>query len=287
MDIRVRRVLLVEGGCNLAVLVAKAVVGFSTGSLALLGDAIHSLADLANNVVALVVVKLAAEPPDREHPYGHQKFETLAVFGVATLLAVLSFELFLRAIEPSDREIVDTWWGLAVMAAVLGVNIFLAIWERRRARALSSEILNADAQHTFADVLTTILVVAGWQLATRGFVWLDRLFAIFVSGVVMYLAYGLFRRAIPVLVDRISLEPETVTNAVLPVAGVREVRRVRSRWAGSRSAVEVVVTVAPELPTKESHEIADAIEDVLKQRLDVHDVTVHVEPDDGKTETRS
>lgn len=280
MDARVRRVLLVEGACNLAVLVAKASVGFATGSLALLGDAIHSLADLANNVVALFVVKIAAEPPDREHPYGHQKFETLAVFGLATLLVVLALEIFLRAVEPSEREVLETGWGLVVMTGVLGVNTFLALWERRWAKRLSSEILNADAQHTFADVMTTVVVIGGWQLAARGFAWLDRVSAVLVSAFVMYLAYGLFRRAIPVLVDRISLEPEVVADTVLPVEGVREVRRVRSRWAGSRSAVEVVVSVAPDLPTVESHEIADAIEEVLKDRLDVDDVTVHIEPDE-------
>ena len=72
MSPKVRYVLLVEGTVNLMVLVAKASVGLSTGSFALLGDAIHSLADLANNVVALVVVRIASAPPDREHPYGHQ-----------------------------------------------------------------------------------------------------------------------------------------------------------------------------------------------------------------------
>lgn len=79
MPPKVRYVLIVEGACNFAVLVAKATVGFTTGSFAVLGDALHSLADLANNVVALIVVKIASEPPDREHPYGHQKFETPAV----------------------------------------------------------------------------------------------------------------------------------------------------------------------------------------------------------------
>ena len=123
---RVRRVLLVEGSCNLLVLAAKAAVGFSTGSLAVLGDAIHSLADLTNNVVALVVVRVASAPPDREHPYGHQKFETLAVFGLAVLLAVLAFEIIVRAVEHADREVVQYGWGLAVMLGVLAVNLALS-----------------------------------------------------------------------------------------------------------------------------------------------------------------
>ncbi|TDI34489.1 MAG: cation transporter [Acidobacteria bacterium] len=279
MSSKVRNVLLVEGACNLLVLVAKATVGFKTGSLALVGDAIHSLADFANNVVALVVIRIASEPPDREHPYGHQKFETLAVFGLAMLLVVLAIEIVIRALDRSEREVVATGWGLAVMLGVLVVNTGLAVWERRWAQKLDSQILNADAQHTFADVMTTIVVITGWQLAARGYPWLDTVFALLVALLVMYLAYGLFRRAIPVLVDTISHEPEEIVEILRDVDGVRKVRRVRSRWVGSKPAVDVVIAVAPELPTSEAHEVADAIEQVLLEKFSMDDVTVHIEPD--------
>ena len=279
MSSKIGNVLLVEGACNLVVLIAKATVGFMTGSLALLGDAIHSLADLANNVVALVVVRIASEPPDREHPYGHQKFETLAVFGLAMLLAVLAIEIVIRAIDRSDREVVQTGWGLAVMLGVLVVNTGLAVWERRWAQKLGSQILNADAQHTFADVMTTIVVITGWQLAARGYPWLDTVFALLVALLVMYLAYGLFRRAVPVLIDSISHEPEEIVEILRDVDGVRKVRRVRSRWVGSKPAVDVVIAVAPELPRSAAHEVADAIEQVLLEKFSMDDVTVHIEPD--------
>lgn len=280
MSPKVRYVLLVEGACNFAVFLAKAGVGFTTGSFALMGDALHSLADLANNVVALIVVKIASEPPDREHPYGHQKFETLAVFGLAMLLAVLAFEIVVRAIESRDREVLENGWGLAVMIGVLGVNTGLSYWERRWAKRLNSQILDADAQHTFADVLTTVAVIVGWQLSARGYPWLDTVFALLVASLVMYLAYGLFRRAIPRLVDSISHEPEEIAAAVEPLDGVRKVHRVRSRWVGSKPAVDVVITVAPDMPTSEAHEVADAVEKALLETLSIEDVTVHIEPDD-------
>ena len=78
-DSQVLRVIVIEGSANAVVLAAKAVVGFSTGSLAVLGDAIHSLTDVMNNAVAWVVIRHSKAPPDAEHPYGHRKFETLAV----------------------------------------------------------------------------------------------------------------------------------------------------------------------------------------------------------------
>jgi cation diffusion facilitator family transporter len=273
-------VLIIEGSCNLVVLIAKAAVGFSTGSLAVLGDAIHSLADLANNLVALVVVHVASAPPDREHPYGHQKFETLAVFGLAMLLAVLAFEIIVRALKQGEHVVAEHGWGLVVMVAVLFINTGVATWERRWAKRLDSQILNADAQHTFADVLMTTAIIVGWQLSARGYPWLDTVFALVVAALVLYLAYGLFGRAVPVLVDRISHEPEDIADALNALGGVRQVRRVRSRWAGSQPAVDVVITVAPDLPTNEAHEIADAIEAILLDQFEVTDVTVHIEPDD-------
>lgn len=280
MQRQVRRVLLIEGSCNFAVVLAKVAVGLSTGSLAVIGDAIHSLADLANNVVALVVVRIAAAPPDREHPYGHRKFETLAVFGLAVLLAVLAVEIVVRALRPGPREIVQHGWGLVVMFSVLLVNVVVTLWERSWARRLSSEILAADAQHTLADVLVTSTVIVGWQVAARGYAWLDPLLALAVALVVTALAYGLFKRAIPVLVDGMSHEPEKIATALRPIEGVRKVRRIRSRGSGSMSAVDVVVTVPPKLSTVEAHEVADRIERVLLQDFSIEDVTVHVEPDD-------
>ena len=277
-DQRVRRIILLEGLANVGVLLAKVLVGWSTGSFAVLGDAIHSLTDVANNVVALVVIRVAHTPPDREHPYGHRKFETLAVFGLATLLTVLAIELALRAVERGAQPVVRHGWGLAVMLGVLGVNVGISLWQAHWARRLASDILRADARHTMADALTTIVVIVGWQFAAIGYLWLDAVFALGVAGLVLCLAYGLFRRAIPILVDHIAEEPETLTAAVRSIAGVRQVRRVRSRWIGSAPSVDVVIAVDPYLSTVEAHAIADNIESLLQQQFDMEDVTIHIEP---------
>ena len=243
---------------------------------------------------------------------GIKKFETLAVFGLAMLLAVLAIEIVIRAIDRSDREVVQTGWGLAVMLGVLVVNTGLAVWERRWAQKLGSQILNADAQHTFADVMTTIVVITGWQLAARGYPWLDTVFALLV----MYLAYGLFRRAVPVLVDSISYEPEEIVEILRDVDGVRKVRstltlggveaRGRCRDSGrARIADERGPrgrrrhTQGPKSTltlggveargrcrdsgrariADERGPVADAIEQVLLEKFSMDDVTVHIEPD--------
>ena len=277
-DRQIRRVIVIEGLANVVILVLKVIVGMMTGSLAILGDAIHSLTDVINNIVAWVVIRLAAQPPDREHPYGHRKFETLAVFGLATLLTVLAFELALHALRRDDAEIFNTYWGVGIMLLVLTVNISLAIWQRYWAKRLQSNILLADASHTFADALTTVVVIIGWQLSTYGYQWLDTVCALLVACLVLYLAYQLFQRAIPVLVDRIAIDPELLLAVVKEVDGVREVRGLRSRWNGSTGVVDMVIAVDADLLTDEAHKIADNIENLLADRFLIADATVHIEP---------
>ena len=277
-DRAVQRIILLEGFANLLVLFLKLVVGLTTGSLAVLGDAIHSLSDVVNNVVAWFVIRLSNQPADREHPYGHKKFETLAVFGLAGLLMVLGFELVFRALQRESIEIVSSDWGLAMMGMVLGANVLLAVWERRWAKKLDSDILIADASHTFSDVLTTLIVIIGWPLSSAGFGWLDTVCALGVAGLVLYLAYGLFKRALPGLVDEFAIDPRELTLAVRSVHGVESVKTVRSRWLGSNRAVDMVVTVDAQLSIAESHEIADQIESLIEQRFEVQDISIHIEP---------
>jgi len=276
---QVRRVLGTEALLNAGVAGTKAAVGMATGSSAILGDAVHSLADLANNGVALVASRLASAPPDREHPYGHGKFETLAVFGLATLLAVLAVEVGLGALRGEPRTLGTEPWCLALMLGVLGVNIAVAGWEQHWARRLDSELLRADARHTLADVCITIAVVGSWQLAAAGYAWLDPLATLAVAGLILMLAWDLFRRAIPILVDQSPVDTKALGLAVGRVPGVRSARRVRARGTAPETRVDVVVSVDGRLSTDASHAIADRIESVLSEQFAVDDVAVHVEPE--------
>lgn len=274
----VLRVILIEGAANILVLGMKSVVGFTTGSMAVLADAVHSLTDVANNVIAWIVIHASHQPADREHPYGHHKFEVLAVFVLATLLAAVAIELAIRALTRDAEQPAMSTWGLYLMIAVLGINIVVATWQRIWARRLKSPILLADASHTFSDVLTTIVVIVGWQLSIRGYPWLDTACALGVSAMILYLAFGLFKNVVPVLVDEMAIEPEELTDAISKLDGIIDVPRVRSRWIGSERAVDVIVTVVPSMPTIQSHAIADEVEILLETEFEVRDITVHIEP---------
>lgn len=164
------------------------------------------------------------------------------------------------------------------MLTVLIINISLATWQRMWARRLQSDILYADASHTFSDALTTIVVIAGWQLSASGYLWLDRACALAVSALILYLAYTLFRRVFPILVDQSSLDPVILTNTIKEIDGVRKVNRVRSRWIGSDKSVDLVISVDPDISTNESHNIASKIESLITEKYNVSDISIHVEP---------
>ncbi|MCW9004719.1 MAG: cation diffusion facilitator family transporter [Gammaproteobacteria bacterium] len=278
-DRKIQRVILIEGSANLIVLIAKLFVGLSTSSLAILADAIHSLTDVANNIVAWIVIHLSSMPADREHPYGHRKFETLAVFGLAALLTALAFELAINAINKKPTEIITGDWELGIMIGVLCINISLANWQRIWARRLKSDILLADASHTFADVMTTIVVILGWQLSAMGYPLLDKLCALGVAGLIIYLAFHLFKRAIPILVDEFAIDPELLSQSVKEISGVHDIIRIRSRWMGNVRAVDMIITVDSTLSTEDAHLITENIESALEKRFNVLDTSIHVEPD--------
>ena len=278
-DKQVRRIILLEGLANLAVLLIKTAVGLSTGSMAILADAVHSLTDVANNVVAWIIMRFSTMPADREHPYGHRKFETLAVFILASLLMVLASELAINAVRKEESVVLSSNIELIVMFCVVAINITVTVWERMWAKRLDSDILYADSSHTFADVLTSLVVIVGWQLSARGYIWVDRLCAIGIAIIIAYLAFNLFRRTMPVLLDEYAIKPEEISLLVKAAHGVKNVYHIRSRWVGNARAIDLVISVDPSLTTEESHDITDRIESLIEKRFKITDVSIHVEPD--------
>ncbi|NNC99841.1 MAG: cation transporter [Gammaproteobacteria bacterium] len=278
---QVKTVLVIEGIANLLMMAAKLGVGLVTNSAAIVGDALHSLTDLANNVIAFIATRISEKPSDDDHHYGHRKFEQLAVFGLAVLLAVVAIELVLNAIQNYGEVVNQSFVGLAVLAVTLLLNIGLTVWEHYWARRLDSDLLSADANHTLSDVLTTLAVIVGWQLAANGYYWIDTLFALLVAMIILFLAFRLFQRAVPILVDHSSHDPGELERMVQSIDRVEQVRQIRARSAQEGGWADVVVTMDPRLSIETSHRITEEIEQALEDHFGIKDVLVHVEPHPG------
>lgn len=279
----VRRVLAGLLGANVAVVAAKAAVGLVSGSLAVLGDALHSSVDSLYNVLGLIVIRVAAQAPDEDHPYGHGKFETLGALAIVVFLSITCFELVRSAIQKlagGGHAIVVTDLALGVLVATLGVNVLVAWYENRRGYELSSELLIADAAHTRTDVFITVGVLLGVLFSRQGYLWVDPVVAIVVAVLIVRVAYQIFARTVPVLVDERAIPARAIRQAAQAVDGVKSAYGIRSR--GGRSAgvryAEVTIAVDRGANVEAAHAIADEVEERLKRDLDLNEVTVHVEP---------
>lgn len=278
----VRRILTLVLGANLAVVALKLFIGLRSGSLSVLGDAAHSGFDALNNVIGLVAVRIAARPPDEDHPYGHGKFETIGALAVVSFLSITAFELGAGAVDrlvsgaAPPRIDATTFWLLGV---TMVFNAAVAGTEASYARRLDSQILAADARHTASDVAVTLAVIGGLGLVALGFEQADAWLAILVAGLIAYAGFDVLRGTIPLLVDTAAVDGRRIERFVNGLEGVLAVRDVRSRGRrNSEAFAELTIEIDGSLTVSRGHEIADRVERELIREGGFRDVVVHVEP---------
>ncbi|MBN3905813.1 MAG: cation transporter [Nostoc sp. NMS1] len=284
----VRKVLIITLLLNLFVMGLKAVVGYWTGSLSLLADALHSVTDSANNVLGLVASKFSSPQPDREHPYGHSKFEAVGALGIASFLGIACFEILQGAIErilkgggePVRISPPELW----LLLIVLGVNIFVAFYERAVGKRVGSSILIADATHTMSDIWVTISVIAGLIGVWLGYQWMDLVLAFPVALLVFWSGWSVLKENLPWLVDQMAIAPEAIHAIATSVPGVINCHDIASRGVlGRQVFIEMHLIVdAPDVET--AHHITEEVESRLEEKFRPVRILIHVEPPAYKSE---
>jgi cation diffusion facilitator family transporter len=277
----VRQVLVRILFLNLAVALAKIVFGQLSGSISILSDGFHSLTDGASNVVALVGLRLAQEPPDANHPYGHRKFETLAAVGIALFLLIIVVEVaqaaFFRFRSGGAPSV--TLASFAIMLATLATNIAVVRAERSAAHRLSSELLFADARHTQSDVLTSIAVIAALAGSAYGFPILDPLAALVIVGFIGRAGFEIARDAARILSDEIVISEEDVRHVVQSVPQVLGCHHIRSRGSTDHVFLDLHIWLDGATPLTDAHAVSHAVKDLLMDRYpQIADAIIHIEP---------
>jgi cation diffusion facilitator family transporter len=278
----VRKVLIITLLLNLFVMALKAFVGYSTGSLSLLADALHSVTDSANNILGLIASRFSSPYPDREHPYGHHKFEAVGALGISAFLGIACFEILQGAVEkilkggePVKISAPELW----LLLIVLGVNIFVTFYERHEGKRVGSPILIADATHTMSDVWVTIAVIGGligiWWLNLQ---WLDVALAFPVALLVFWSGWSVLKENLPWLVDQMAIAPEAIHAIAVSVPGVINCHDIASRGVlGRQVFMEMHLIVdAPDVET--AHHITEEVESRLEERFHPVRILIHVEP---------
>jgi ferrous-iron efflux pump FieF len=255
-----------------------------TGSVALLTSAVDAMVDTGASLVTYFGVRYAERPPDREHRFGHGKGEAVAAFTQATFLAgaalVLAFQSLERLIVPEPLGALDV--GLWVIGVSLLIATALVIMQTWVVRETDSSAIAADRAHYLSDVAVNAAVLlalgatkfTGWERA-------DPVFALAISGYMLWNASTIARQALVQLLDRElpSEDRQRIRDAVLACEGARNIHDLRTRFSGDRTFVEYHLEVDGNLSVDQGHAIADDTEAAVVRRLPgTVEATAHLEP---------
>lgn len=281
------RIAAISLAVTASLLILKLVLGLISGSIAVLSDAVDSGTDLTAGAAALISIRIAAQPADEEHPYGHGKVETISASVAATIIAlgggVIVFQA-LRRLVGGEHDI-DPGIGLIAMVIAAAANIVLAFFMRREAKRSHSMALNAEATHLQTNVVQAGTIIAGLLLvwATDEAVF-DPLVALGLAAYMGWTALGLVRVAASEMMDAALPDHDLAVIHDVLVAHRHEVRgfhRLRTRRAGAVRHIDMHVLVDPDLTVTQVHPVSDSIEHEIEARLPGTIAVIHVEPDDG------
>ena len=272
-------------GVNVLLVAGKLAGGLAGHSHALVADAMESLADIFSSLIVWRAVVVAAEPPDREHPYGHGKAEAIAAAVVSTLLLLAALGIAAQAgrqlFQPRDPPRAFT---LYILIGVVLVKELVFRYASRQASLAESSAVKADAWHHRSDAITSLAAAIGITVCLLGgqrFVYADDAAALFAAAIIGWNGWLLLRPALDELMDAAPspalLAQIRATAAEVP--GVQAVEKCRARKTGFEYFVDMHIEVDPQMTVQQGHQIAHQVKGRVRQAVPlVNDVLVHVEP---------
>ena len=277
----VTRVLVVVFALNLLVACAKLLYGAWTGTVSILSDGFHSLADTASNVFALVGVRLARKPADEGHPYGHRKFETLASAAIFVMLLLAVIQIARRAIERlhggAPFDVAPA--AFLLMLGTLAINLVVVRYEAAAGKRLNSEVLLADATHTRSDVLTSVAVIIALAGVKLGWPTLDPIAGLVVAGFIARAGFLIARDTSNILADRAVMDEDDIRRVVMDVPHVVGCHEIRTRGSADYVFVDLHLWFPADMALTEAHRLSHLAKDRLMARFpSVRDVIIHIEP---------
>jgi len=268
---------------NLAVALAKIGFGYASGAISILSDGFHSLTDTASNVVGLIGIRAARQPPDEDHPYGHRKYETVAAAAVTLFLLLVVVEVLRNAFNQlSGRSTAPpsiTIASFVVMLMTIGINMFVVSYESRQAERLGSEVLFADAMQTRGDVWTSLTVIAALVGVRLGLPILDPIAALVVAGFIGHAGYQIAKATTRILSDRIVIAESDIEQVVMSVPGVLGCHHIRTRGSADHVFLDLHVWLPADMQLLHAHDLSHVVKDRLMARYpQIADAIIHIEP---------
>ncbi|UXI04421.1 cation diffusion facilitator family transporter [Photobacterium sp. TY1-4] len=281
----IRKATWVGSVANVALAIVKIGVGKLTGSQALVADGVHSFSDLVTDTAILIGSRYWTAPADKNHPYGHGRFETLTNVFIGVLLAMVGVGIGWDSLHALSQEPAATPGILAFVAAVASIVVKEGLyrWTLVQAKRINSRALHANAWHHRTDALSSlpvaVAVIANYLFP--GLQYLDQVAALLVTAMILKAAVEILW---PALLELTEAEADSQIEAKIQQyaaddADIREVHAIRSRRTGSTILLDFHLLVEPNMSVEHAHSISENFKSHILDKLDeVVDVIIHIEP---------
>ena len=279
---KVKQVLWTILFANFGVALLKIIVGTVIKSSSMTADGFHSISDGTSNIVGLIGIGIAAKPKDKEHPYGHNKFEVISGLFIGAMLLLLGGKIVLDALASFKNPVVPeiTTASLIALVITLIINIFVSSYEYKEGKKLNSYILISDSVHTKSDIFVSIGVLAtliGVKLGLPPII--DPIASLVVAGFIIHASYEIFQSTIDVLVDKAVVDDEDVVKVLKEFDEIKDYHDIRSRGSENNIHLDMRIMVDPGMTVEDAHRLSHDIEDKIREITNENSqVIVHIEP---------
>jgi len=271
---------------NSALSIFKFLAGIFAHSGAMISDAVHSASDVVSSIIVIIGVRISGREPDKDHPYGHERFECVAALLLSMILAIVGFEIGISAVNTirnSGTEEIKVPETLALVAAIVSIVAKEAMfwYTIAAAKRIRSTALKAEAWHHRSDALSSIGALIGIAGARMGVPVLEPIASLVICLFIFKVAFDIFKNAIDQMVDHRCDDEieEALRDCALAQEGVLGVDMLNTRMFGARVYVDIEIRVDGELKLVDAHEIAERVHDAVEKRFpEVKHVMVHVNP---------
>ncbi len=279
---KVQKVLAIILLLNLLVATLKIMIGSVIKSASMMADGLHSLSDGSSNIIGLVGIYFASKPKDEKHPYGHNKFETLAGLVISAMLFFAGGRVIVGAFQRFKAPIIPetTIESLLVLVFTLLINIAVAVAEYKKGKELNSQILISDSMHTRSDIyisLGVLTTLVGVKLGLPPII--DPMVSLIIAGFIFHVGYEIFLENSNVLLDSAVIDANEIRDVVMRFDDVKSAHKIRSRGSINDLNIDLHIEVSSILDVEKAHHLVHEIEDAIKAKFSRDSqVIIHIEP---------
>lgn len=267
---------------NVFLAIIKVAIGFIAKSNAMIADGIHSLSDVLSTFAVILGLKFSSKPDDEDHPYGHEKIESLTAIFLAVMLFAVAIGIGYSGIKQIILKSYSIPGILAAWAAIISIAFkeWMYRYTIKYAKIINSTSMEADAWHHRSDSLSSIGALVGIVGARMGMPILDSLAALIICVIIIKVAYDILKQSIGQIIDKSANfnEVEEIKNKILSVDGVKNIDNIKTRIHANKIYVDVEISVNYNLTVEEGHSIAADVHDLVEEDKNVKHCMVHVNP---------